>query len=176
MHPSFRPILLPAPVGQVPLSDARAIGGIGLIFLFLHFPVFLFSSFANFPMNPARLAELTILAARTVAAVRGDLPPNVQAVAAECPVVLLTMEAWADEQDEAPDEELLGLFLGVSRVDGPPSGPADAPQIFLFVDNLWAFCEENRECFAEEVETTFLHELGHYLGLDEDEVAHRGLA
>ena len=74
------------------------------------------------------------------------------------------------------DEELLGLFLGMSRVDGPPSGPADAPRILLFLDNLWAFAEADRESFAEEVETTFLHELGHYLGLDEDDVADRGLA
>ena len=127
-------------------------------------------------MSPARLAELTALAARTVAEIRAELPHNVQAVAAECPAVLLTMQAWAAEQGEPVDEELLGLFLGMSRLDGPPSGPADAPQILLFLDNLWAFCGEGREIFAEEVETTFLHELGHYLGLDEDEVADRGLA
>jgi predicted Zn-dependent protease with MMP-like domain len=29
--------------------------------------------------------------------------------------------------------------------------------------------------FRDEVRTTFLHELGHYLGLDEDELAVRGL-
>ena len=127
-------------------------------------------------MSPQRLAELTSLAARTVAEIRAQLPGNVQAVAAECPAVLLTMEAWANEQNEPADEELLGLFLGMSRLDGPPTGPAEAPQILLFLDNLWTFVEEDREIFAGEVETTFLHELGHYLGLDEDEVADRGLA
>ncbi len=127
-------------------------------------------------MSPARLAELTTLAARTVAEIRAELPANVQAVAAECQAVLLTMQSWAAEQDEPVDEELLGLFLGMNRVDGTPSDPADAPRILLFLDNLWAFSEEDREIFAEEVETTFLHELGHYLGLDEDEVADRGLA
>ena len=127
-------------------------------------------------MSPARLAELTTLAARTVAQIRSELPGNVQAAAAECPAVLLTMDAWAVEQDEPVDEELLGLFLGVSRVDGLPSDPGDAPRILLFLDNLWAFCGEDRDIFAGEVETTFLHELGHYLGLDEDEVADRGLA
>jgi len=29
--------------------------------------------------------------------------------------------------------------------------------------------------FREEVERTYLHELGHYLGWDEDDVAARGL-
>jgi predicted Zn-dependent protease with MMP-like domain len=107
---------------------------------------------------------------------RAALPGKVRAVAAECPAVLLTMEAWSAEQGEEADEELLGLFLGQSRVDGPPAGPDEAPQILLFLDNLWAWADEDREIFAEEVEITFLHELGHYLGLDEDEVAGRGLA
>ncbi len=127
-------------------------------------------------MTSARLAELTALAARAVEEIRSALPPPVQAAAAECPAVLLTMEAWAVEQDEPVDEELMGLFCGMSRVEGSPSGPGDAPQILLFLDNLWAWCEADRACFAGEVETTFLHELGHYLGLDEDEVADRGLA
>ena len=127
-------------------------------------------------MSSNRLAELTTLAARIVAEIRAELPDNVQTVAAECPAVLLTMEAWAVEQDEPVDEELMGLFCGMSRVEGPPSGPEDAPQILLFLDNLWAWCEADRATFAGEVETTFLHELGHYLGFDEDEVADRGLA
>jgi predicted Zn-dependent protease with MMP-like domain len=127
-------------------------------------------------MSPARLAELTALAARQVEDIRRELPGTVQAAAAECPAVLLTMEAWAAEQTEPVDEELLGLFTGMSRLEGPPSGPAEAPQILLFLDNLWTWAEEDREVFAEEVETTFLHELGHYLGLDEEEVADRGLA
>ena len=127
-------------------------------------------------MSPHRLAQLTTLAARTIAAMRLELPENVQAVASECPAVLLTMSAWAQEQEEPMDEDLLGLFLGMSRLDGPPSGPQDAPQILLFLDNIWAYCREDRELFTGEVETTFLHELGHYLGLDEDEVADRGLA
>ncbi len=127
-------------------------------------------------MSPARLAELTALASRLVEDIRRELPGPVQAAAAECSAVLLTMEAWAAEQEEPVDEELLGLFTGMSRLEGRPSGPAEAPQILLFLDNLWAWAEEDRAVFAEEVETTFLHELGHYLGLDEEEVADRGLA
>ena len=127
-------------------------------------------------MPPARLAELTSLAARTIMEIRTQLPVTVRAVADECPAVLLTMEAWAAGEDEAPDDELLGLFVGLSRLDGPPSDPAEAPQILLFLDNLWAFCGEDRLVFQDEVETTFLHELGHYLGLGEEEVAERGLA
>ena len=31
------------------------------------------------------------------------------------------------------------------------------------------------EIFADEVHTTFMHELGHFLGLDEDDLYERGL-
>jgi len=127
-------------------------------------------------MSPQRLAELTTLASGVLEKTRAALPGNVRAAAAECPAVLLTIEAWAAEQGERADEDLLGLFLGQSRVEGRPAGPEEAPQILLFLDNLWDWAEEDREIFAEEAEITFLHELGHYLGWDEDGVAERGLA
>jgi predicted Zn-dependent protease with MMP-like domain len=49
------------------------------------------------------------------------------------------------------------------------------PQIILFLENVWDFAEGDEVIFREEVRTTFLHELGHYLGLDEDELTERGL-
>ena len=49
------------------------------------------------------------------------------------------------------------------------------PQIILFLENIWGVAEANEKLFREEVRTTFLHELGHYLGLDEDELTERGL-
>jgi predicted Zn-dependent protease with MMP-like domain len=49
------------------------------------------------------------------------------------------------------------------------------PQIILFLLNLWEFSDADEEIFGEEVHTTYLHELGHYLGLNEDELTERGL-
>jgi len=49
------------------------------------------------------------------------------------------------------------------------------PQILLYLENLWEFAEGSEDVFREEVERTYLHELGHYLGWDEDDVAARGL-
>ncbi|MBL9137881.1 MAG: metallopeptidase family protein, partial [Verrucomicrobiales bacterium] len=48
-------------------------------------------------------------------------------------------------------------------------------QILLFLENLWEFSEEDEEIFLDEVQTTYLHELGHYLGLDEIDLEERGL-
>jgi predicted Zn-dependent protease with MMP-like domain len=49
------------------------------------------------------------------------------------------------------------------------------PRIRLFLTNLWYWVEEDEEDFRKEVTTTFLHELGHFLGWEEDDLTERGL-
>ena len=49
------------------------------------------------------------------------------------------------------------------------------PQIILFLENIHEMAEGDEEVFLDEVHTTYLHELGHYLGLGEDELSERGL-
>jgi len=76
-------------------------------------------------------------------------------------------------QADGIELETLGLFTGPEFADeGNVPLP---PQIILFLENLWDFAEGDEVIFREEVRTTFLHKLGHYLGLDEDEIAGRGL-
>ncbi|RYD34583.1 MAG: hypothetical protein EOP86_10635 [Verrucomicrobiaceae bacterium] len=104
------------------------------------------------------------------------LPATVQGAAAECPVFFTTMALWSGAGEaDGEDDDLLGLFCGVSRLEPAPADPEDAPRVTLFLDNLWEFSGEEEETFRRECATTYLHELGHYLGWDEDEVAARGL-
>jgi predicted Zn-dependent protease with MMP-like domain len=49
------------------------------------------------------------------------------------------------------------------------------PQISLYLDNIWDFVEQDREAFLGEVSITYLHELGHFFGWDEDDLAARDL-
>jgi predicted Zn-dependent protease with MMP-like domain len=71
------------------------------------------------------------------------------------------------------ESDLLGLFVGPSFGDeGKVPLP---PQIILFLENLWEMAEEDDAFYREEVRTTYLHELGHYLGLDEIDLEERGL-
>jgi predicted Zn-dependent protease with MMP-like domain len=49
------------------------------------------------------------------------------------------------------------------------------PQILLFLENIRDYAEGDESLYRDEVRLTYLHELGHYLGWDEDEVARRGL-
>ena len=55
------------------------------------------------------------------------------------------------------------------------AGRDQVPVIPVYLDNLWDFAEADLEAFREEARITYLHELGHYLGWDEDEVSRRGL-
>jgi predicted Zn-dependent protease with MMP-like domain len=76
-------------------------------------------------------------------------------------------------QADGIEADTLGLFTGAEFADeGNVPLP---PQIILFLENLWDFAEGDEEIFRDEVQTTYLHELGHYLGLDEDELTGRGL-
>lgn len=73
----------------------------------------------------------------------------------------------------APDT--LGLFVGPEFAEEETTALPLPPQIILFLENIWDMTEADEELFREEVHTTYLHELGHYLGLDEDDLFDRGL-
>jgi predicted Zn-dependent protease with MMP-like domain len=100
------------------------------------------------------------------------LPEDVKAAALKVPVTFDSKPG-----DDAHGEGLAGDELGV--FEGAPASeeadPSDLPRIRLFLTNLWEWVEEDEQDFRDEVGTTFLHELGHYLGWDEDDVADRGL-
>jgi predicted Zn-dependent protease with MMP-like domain len=76
-------------------------------------------------------------------------------------------------QADGIEEDTLGLFTGAEFADA--GAQVLPPQIILFLDNLWDFAEGDPEVYCDEVHTTFLHELGHFLGLDEDDLIERGL-
>jgi predicted Zn-dependent protease with MMP-like domain len=79
----------------------------------------------------------------------------------------------ADLQADGIEADTLGLFTGPEFAD--EENVPLPPQIILFLENIWDVAETDEKIFREEVRTTFLHELGHYLGLDEDELTERGL-
>ncbi len=76
-------------------------------------------------------------------------------------------------QADGIEPDTLGLFTGPEFAD--EENVPMPPQIILFLENLWNLAGGEEKTFCEEVQTTLLHELGHYLGLDEDELTERGL-
>jgi len=120
------------------------------------------------------LARLTALAAATVEATQRQLPAEVRPVAVAVPV---HYEAGPDASvlAEGFEPDLLGLFTGNPHGSEFTADQPAPPQILLYLDNLWDFAEEDVAVFRDETRRTYLHELGHYLGWDEDELTARGL-
>jgi predicted Zn-dependent protease with MMP-like domain len=116
--------------------------------------------------------ELRRLALAEVEATLAALPEPLRERAEKLPV---TFEGApnAGLKADGIEPDTLGLFTGPEFAD-EDHAPLP-PQIILFLENLHDLSEGDMEFFREEVRTTFLHELGHYLGLDEDELADRGL-
>lgn len=105
-------------------------------------------------------------------AINAALPKPLRERAEQLPV---TLERFpnAGLQAEGIEPDTLGLFTGAEFADD--GNVPIPPQIILFLENLWDFAEGDSDIFREEVRITFLHELGHYLGLGEDELTDRGL-
>ncbi|MDP0499449.1 MAG: metallopeptidase family protein [Verrucomicrobiota bacterium JB022] len=118
-------------------------------------------------MNDRRLQQE---AERIVAEALQALPPILRERAERVPVVFLPVPD--DEIAEALGDDLLGLF------EGEPTDVDDVPmasRIFLFYANIADYAEDEGNTYAEEVERTYLHELGHLFGWGEDDLAERDL-
>jgi predicted Zn-dependent protease with MMP-like domain len=116
--------------------------------------------------------KLCMMASKEVEATVAALPKPLRERAEKLPVTF-ERQPNVGLQADGIEPDTLGLFTGPEFADeGKVPLP---PQIILFLENLWDFAEGNEGIFCEEVRTTFLHELGHYLGLDEGELTERGL-
>lgn len=119
-------------------------------------------------------ARLTKLAAGTVAATQRKLPPEIRPLARAVPVHFETGPD-ASVLAEGFEPDILGLFTGNPHGTELAHDQPDPPQILLYLENLWDLAEGDVAAFRAETRLTYLHELGHYLGWDEDELAARGL-
>ncbi len=108
-----------------------------------------------------------------VASVLDSLPPELRDQA-QAVTVSYERKPGPELIAEGLEEDTLGLFVGSAFPEDLHSAPIPQ-QIILYLENIWELAEGDAEVFEEEVGTTFLHELGHYLGLDEDGLTERGL-
>ena len=120
------------------------------------------------------LDELTSIAADVVTATQRKLPPEIRPLAQSVPV---HYQALPDDDliAEGFPEDILGLFTGSPHGMELEVANPELAQIVLYLENVWDFAEENVQTFRDEIRVTYLHELGHYLGWDEDDLTLRGL-
>ncbi len=119
-------------------------------------------------------AEFRAMADELLAAFPEEIRAHLQNVSIQAPD-LPTLE-MALSQDPPLGLLLLGYFDGTplserAVVDAHGQTPA---HIYLFKKNLERICRNRRE-LREQIDVTLKHELGHYLGLDEDDMERLGL-
>jgi len=118
--------------------------------------------------------DLHPLAVAVVQRVRVRLPAELRT--ASEPIVTLYQDV-PDQTvlDQGFEPDLLGLFEGASRIEADPVASERPPRIILYLQNLWDLAEGDPGLFSEEVRTTYLHELGHFLGFNENDLTLRDL-
>lgn len=129
-------------------------------------------------MNPAERAEFD----RYLDQVLAELPPLAKATLDEIPLIVEDYPSLAIRQAEGLEhrDELCGYFEGVPKFEQSVSEGYRLPnRIYLFREgNLsLAIDEEGQVDTAEllrQIRITVLHEVGHFLGMTEEELAELG--
>jgi predicted Zn-dependent protease with MMP-like domain len=114
-------------------------------------------------MGPNRWDKLLAIAQKVVEKTMAALPPELAAEARQVPILF--------EEECYDDPEILGHY---GHFEPGEISDANGP-IVLYLGAIDAFCSDQGEDFATEVRITYLHELGHHLGLDEGDLEARGL-
>jgi predicted Zn-dependent protease with MMP-like domain len=94
-----------------------------------------------------------------------SLPPELQAAVRNIEIAV--------EEEHPEDPDLFGLYEGVPLPDRGDWAGAMPDRIRIFRRPLVESFPDPRE-LEEEIRITVLHELGHYFGLDEDELDNLG--
>ena len=114
--------------------------------------------------------------ARTIERVLAELPEELRAALGTVQIVV--QERPSTEQLASvgldPDEDLFGLFEGLSLKEAPLGSDRTFPdRVILFQEPLARHFPRRAE-LEREIRTTLIHELGHYFGFDEEELHERG--
>ena len=127
---------------------------------------------------PVRIEESEFEAAASTA-LRG-LPADLRRYIRNCPILIEALPSQDLVSSEQVSPQVLGLFQGVpvTEAGASPSGGSatrtDMDRILLFKRNLEKVAQDRRS-LVEQIQITVKHEIGHYLGLDEDQIERLGL-
>lgn len=118
-----------------------------------------------------------------IARVLGELPENIRKELEEVPIILEDLPELSMIQESAGQisPDTLGLYCGngigerhmgnISSHEGMPT----MASIRIYRRNLERMSRDEED-LVKQVKITLLHEIGHHLGLDEDDISQLGLA
>ena len=114
------------------------------------------------------------IARQEIDALLDQLPMEIQGEAKSVPIFYEDYPSPAQEQ-EGVAPCTLGLLEGGNRNEHLSGTVATHPCIYIFLENLYDEADGDAQVFREQVRVTYLHELGHYFGLEEEDMFPRGL-
>lgn len=85
-------------------------------------------------------------------------------------VVMVADRPPRGRRSKRSEDLLLGIFEGVPRTEKSVFDTHEPDRIILYQKNIEAV-SETEDDIREEVRLTVLHEIGHYFGLSEEELA-----
>jgi len=105
-----------------------------------------------------------------------NLPRSVREYIENVPVLV---EDYPDPQlvqVERVSPQILGIFVGVPRTEAQVTEHVPSlDRVVIYKKNLERVCRDRDE-LVEQIQITVRHEIGHYLGLDENDMERLGLA
>lgn len=124
-----------------------------------------------------RFDDLLPIAEDAVAGAVRALPEVLRAISKEVAVCYAAKpdpDLPDPDWDKGWESDTLGLFTGGDRMEGDDA-ILEPAHISLFLENILDEADGDMRVFRREVRKTYLHELGHYLGLSEDDLYQRGM-
>jgi predicted Zn-dependent protease with MMP-like domain len=99
-----------------------------------------------------------------------DLVENV-VISAEDEPAADDLQDFEGDADAVADSELLGIYRGVALTERTHDMPLLPDEIAVFRGPINRISRTRQEA-VQQVRHTVIHELGHYFGLDDDEMPH----
>jgi len=105
-----------------------------------------------------------------------NLPRSIREYVEDVPVIVEDHPSEDLMSGENVSPQILGIYVGVPRTEAEASAQAeDVTRIVLFKRNLEKICRD-RDDLIDQIQITVRHEIGHHLGLSEEDMERLGLA
>ena len=127
----------------------------------------------HYPL-PARVDDAFFR--EVVAEAIDNLPRSIREYIADVPILVedFPSDQMISEQNVSP--QILGLYVGVPRIEAESAQhDGDFTRVILFKKNVEKICRD-RDDLIEQIQVTVRHEVGHHLGLSEEDLERLGLA
>ncbi len=105
-----------------------------------------------------------------------NLPRSIREFVSDVPVLIEDYPSDELMAQENVSPQILGIYLGVPRTEAEVTEqPTHLTRVILFKKNLEKVCRD-RDDLIEQIQITARHEIGHHLGLSEEDLERLGLA